>query len=116
LMLSSAAVHSGSSEQIKPTGFSNRERFRTAFRMKAYTLRQSSEETHTHTHPTVHRDSCTHRESVRANTHTHTHTTHTHTTHTQRERHTHTHTHTHTHPTHTQHSHTRTASEPRAQS
>uniref|UniRef100_A0A8C6TJ12 Potassium voltage-gated channel, KQT-like subfamily, member 3 n=1 Tax=Neogobius melanostomus TaxID=47308 RepID=A0A8C6TJ12_9GOBI len=29
----------------EPRGFSNRERFRTAFRMKAYTLRQSSEDT-----------------------------------------------------------------------
>ncbi|KAG7267841.1 hypothetical protein CRUP_000713 [Coryphaenoides rupestris] len=31
------------SREPKPAGFSNRERFRTAFRMKAYTLRQSSE-------------------------------------------------------------------------
>ncbi|XP_017350571.1 potassium voltage-gated channel subfamily KQT member 3 [Ictalurus punctatus] len=33
------------SKEAKPAGFSNRERFRTAFRMKAYSLRQSSEDT-----------------------------------------------------------------------
>ncbi|XP_062409032.1 potassium voltage-gated channel subfamily KQT member 3 [Sardina pilchardus] len=44
LLSSSALVHSGSSEPNKPAGFSNRERFRTAFRMRAYTLRQSSED------------------------------------------------------------------------
>ncbi|XP_048084548.1 potassium voltage-gated channel subfamily KQT member 3 isoform X1 [Alosa alosa] len=44
LMSSSTAMHSGSSEANKPAGFSNRDRFRTAFRMKAYTLRQSSED------------------------------------------------------------------------
>ncbi|XP_065122343.1 potassium voltage-gated channel subfamily KQT member 3 [Paramisgurnus dabryanus] len=33
------------SKEGKPAGFSNRERFRTAFRMKAYTMRQSSEDT-----------------------------------------------------------------------
>lgn len=36
------------SKEAKPAGFSNRERFRTAFRMKAYSLRQSSEGTDTH--------------------------------------------------------------------
>ncbi|XP_063076114.1 potassium voltage-gated channel subfamily KQT member 3 [Engraulis encrasicolus] len=43
-LLPSAPMHLGSSEPSKPGGFSNRERFRTAFRMKAYTLRQSSED------------------------------------------------------------------------
>ncbi|XP_062843464.1 potassium voltage-gated channel subfamily KQT member 3 [Trichomycterus rosablanca] len=32
------------SKEAKPAGFSNRERFRTAFRMKGYSLRQSSED------------------------------------------------------------------------
>ncbi|KAM6919181.1 potassium voltage-gated channel subfamily KQT member 3 [Xenentodon cancila] len=37
------SVEESPSKEPKPAGFSNRERFRTAFRMKAYTLRQSSE-------------------------------------------------------------------------
>lgn len=48
----------------KPAGFSNRERLRTAFRMRAYTLRQSSEGSSTpprsaphHLHA-PHRSSC----------------------------------------------------------
>uniref|UniRef100_A0A8C2EWK1 Potassium voltage-gated channel, KQT-like subfamily, member 3 n=1 Tax=Cyprinus carpio TaxID=7962 RepID=A0A8C2EWK1_CYPCA len=39
------AVEESPSKEGKPAGFSNRERFRTAFRMKAYALRQSSEDT-----------------------------------------------------------------------
>ena len=39
------AIEESPSKEPKPAGFSNRERFRTAFRMKAYTLRQSSEGT-----------------------------------------------------------------------
>ncbi|KAI7809806.1 putative potassium voltage-gated channel subfamily KQT member 3, partial [Triplophysa rosa] len=39
------AAEESPSKEGKPAGFSNRERFRTAFRMKAYTLRQSSEDT-----------------------------------------------------------------------
>lgn len=39
------AAEESPSKEGKPAGFSNRERFRTAFRMKAYTLRQSSEGT-----------------------------------------------------------------------
>ncbi|XP_026060948.1 potassium voltage-gated channel subfamily KQT member 3-like [Carassius auratus] len=38
-------VEESPSKEGKPAGFSNRERFRTAFRMKAYALRQSSEDT-----------------------------------------------------------------------
>ncbi|XP_051990960.1 potassium voltage-gated channel subfamily KQT member 3-like [Xyrauchen texanus] len=38
------AIEESPSKEGKPAGFSNRERFRTAFRMKAYTLRQSSED------------------------------------------------------------------------
>lgn len=38
-------VEDSPSKEAKPAGFSNRERFRTAFRMKANTLRQSSEGT-----------------------------------------------------------------------
>ncbi|XP_024124453.1 potassium voltage-gated channel subfamily KQT member 3 [Oryzias melastigma] len=38
------SVEDSPSKESKPAGFSNRERFRTAFRMKAYTLRQSSED------------------------------------------------------------------------
>ncbi|TKS79298.1 Potassium voltage-gated channel subfamily KQT member 3 KQT-like 3 [Collichthys lucidus] len=38
------SVEESPSKEPKPAGFSNRERFRTAFRMKAYTLRQSSED------------------------------------------------------------------------
>ncbi|XP_053738852.1 potassium voltage-gated channel subfamily KQT member 3 isoform X1 [Synchiropus splendidus] len=38
------SVEDSPSKEPKPAGFSNRERFRTAFRMKAYTLRQSSED------------------------------------------------------------------------
>uniref|UniRef100_A0A3Q3H143 Potassium voltage-gated channel, KQT-like subfamily, member 3 n=1 Tax=Labrus bergylta TaxID=56723 RepID=A0A3Q3H143_9LABR len=38
------AIEESPSKEPKPAGFSNRERFRTAFRMKAHTLRQSSEE------------------------------------------------------------------------
>lgn len=37
------SIEESPSKEPKPAGFSNRERFRTAFRMKAYTLRQSSE-------------------------------------------------------------------------
>ncbi len=37
------SIEESPSKDPKPAGFSNRERFRTAFRMKAYTLRQSSE-------------------------------------------------------------------------
>lgn len=37
------SVEESPSKEPKPAGFSNRERFRTAFRMKASTLRQSSE-------------------------------------------------------------------------
>uniref|UniRef100_A0A8C9SJ93 Potassium voltage-gated channel subfamily Q member 3 n=1 Tax=Scleropages formosus TaxID=113540 RepID=A0A8C9SJ93_SCLFO len=37
-------IEEGPSKEPKPAGFSNRERFRTAFRMKAYALRQSSED------------------------------------------------------------------------
>lgn len=43
------AAEESPSKEAKPAGFSNRERFRTAFRMKAYSLRQSSEGTRTHT-------------------------------------------------------------------
>uniref|UniRef100_A0A087X6K0 Potassium voltage-gated channel subfamily Q member 3 n=1 Tax=Poecilia formosa TaxID=48698 RepID=A0A087X6K0_POEFO len=39
------SIEESPSKEPKPAGFSNRERFRTAFRMKAYTLRQSSEDT-----------------------------------------------------------------------
>ncbi|XP_068605095.1 potassium voltage-gated channel subfamily KQT member 3 [Brachionichthys hirsutus] len=38
------SVEDSPSKEPKAAGFSNRERFRTAFRMKAYTLRQSSED------------------------------------------------------------------------
>ncbi|XP_067109005.1 potassium voltage-gated channel subfamily KQT member 3 [Osmerus mordax] len=38
------SIEESPSKEAKPAGFSNRERFRTAFRMKAYTLRQSSED------------------------------------------------------------------------
>ncbi|XP_029309008.1 potassium voltage-gated channel subfamily KQT member 3 [Cottoperca gobio] len=38
------SIEESPSKETKPAGFSNRERFRTAFRMKAYTLRQSSED------------------------------------------------------------------------
>ncbi|XP_042284427.1 potassium voltage-gated channel subfamily KQT member 3 [Thunnus maccoyii] len=38
------AIEESPSKEPKPAGFSNRERFRTAFRMKAYALRQSSED------------------------------------------------------------------------
>ena len=41
------SIEESPSKEAKPAGFSNRERFRTAFRMKAYTLRQSSEGTET---------------------------------------------------------------------
>ncbi|KAA0718742.1 Potassium voltage-gated channel subfamily KQT member 3 [Triplophysa tibetana] len=43
--LPAEAAEESPSKEGKPSGFSNRERFRTAFRMKAYTLRQSSEDT-----------------------------------------------------------------------
>lgn len=42
------AAEESPSKEAKPAGFSNRERFRTAFRMKAYSLRQSSEGTNAH--------------------------------------------------------------------
>ncbi|XP_062285555.1 potassium voltage-gated channel subfamily KQT member 3 [Scomber scombrus] len=38
------SIEESPSKEPKPAGFSNRERFRTAFRMKAYALRQSSED------------------------------------------------------------------------
>ncbi|XP_077368149.1 potassium voltage-gated channel subfamily KQT member 3 [Festucalex cinctus] len=38
------ALEESPSKEAKPAGFSNRERFRTAFRMRAATLRQSSED------------------------------------------------------------------------
>ncbi|XP_026230586.1 potassium voltage-gated channel subfamily KQT member 3 [Anabas testudineus] len=38
------SIEESPSKEPKPAGFSNRERFRTAFRMKANTLRQSSED------------------------------------------------------------------------
>ncbi|XP_054603046.2 potassium voltage-gated channel subfamily KQT member 3 [Nothobranchius furzeri] len=41
------------SKDSKPAGFSNRERFRTAFRMKAYSLRQSSEDAAALTDPAL---------------------------------------------------------------
>ncbi|CAB1325666.1 unnamed protein product, partial [Coregonus sp. 'balchen'] len=37
------SIEESPSKETKPGGFSNRERFRTAFRMKAYTMRQSSD-------------------------------------------------------------------------
>ncbi|KAM6954049.1 potassium voltage-gated channel subfamily KQT member 3 [Aplochiton taeniatus] len=40
----SDSIEESPSKEPKPAGFSNRERFRTAFRMRAYTLRQSSED------------------------------------------------------------------------
>ncbi|CAJ1072930.1 potassium voltage-gated channel subfamily KQT member 3 [Xyrichtys novacula] len=44
LMGNADAIEESPSKEPKPAGFSNRERFRTAFRMKAHTLRQSSED------------------------------------------------------------------------
>ncbi|XP_028987115.1 potassium voltage-gated channel subfamily KQT member 3 [Betta splendens] len=44
LMGTAECVEDSPSKEAKPAGFSNRERFRTAFRMKANTLRQSSED------------------------------------------------------------------------
>ncbi|XP_069576593.1 potassium voltage-gated channel subfamily KQT member 3 [Brachyistius frenatus] len=44
LMGNADSIEESPSKEPKPAGFSNRERFRTAFRMKAYTLRQSSED------------------------------------------------------------------------
>lgn len=41
--LNAESIEESPSKEPKPAGFSNRERFRTAFRMKAYTLRQSAE-------------------------------------------------------------------------
>ncbi|KAK6310272.1 hypothetical protein J4Q44_G00183270 [Coregonus suidteri] len=38
------SIEESPSKETKPGGFSNRERFRTAFRMKAYTMRQSSDD------------------------------------------------------------------------
>ncbi|KAL0966719.1 hypothetical protein UPYG_G00299240 [Umbra pygmaea] len=38
------SIEESPSKEHKPGGFSNRERFRTAFRMKAYAMRQSSED------------------------------------------------------------------------
>ncbi|KAM4556109.1 potassium voltage-gated channel subfamily KQT member 3 isoform 1-T2 [Fundulus diaphanus] len=43
-MVNAECIEESPSKEPKPAGFSNRERFRTAFRMKAYTLRQSSED------------------------------------------------------------------------
>lgn len=45
LMGNAECAEESPSKEPKPAGFSNRERFRTAFRMKANTLRQSSEGT-----------------------------------------------------------------------
>nr|XP_023671557.1 potassium voltage-gated channel subfamily KQT member 3 isoform X1 [Paramormyrops kingsleyae] len=42
--LNADGIEEGPPKEPKPAGFSNRERFRTAFRMKAYALRQSSED------------------------------------------------------------------------
>ncbi|XP_056148915.1 potassium voltage-gated channel subfamily KQT member 3 [Lampris incognitus] len=46
-------IEESPSKDPKPAGFSNRERFRTAFRMKAYTLRQSSEDAGTLAEPAL---------------------------------------------------------------
>lgn len=43
MTLNAESIEESPSKEPKPAGFSNRERFRTAFRMKAYTLRQSSD-------------------------------------------------------------------------
>lgn len=43
LMPGNPDIEESPSKEPKPGGFSNRERFRTAFRMKAYTMRQSSD-------------------------------------------------------------------------
>ena len=45
LMGPADSIEESPSKEPKPAGFSNRERFRTAFRMKAYTMRQGSEGT-----------------------------------------------------------------------
>ncbi|XP_069047049.1 potassium voltage-gated channel subfamily KQT member 3 [Lepisosteus oculatus] len=42
--MSTDTIEESPSKEPKPGGFSNRERFRTAFRMKAYAFRQSSED------------------------------------------------------------------------
>lgn len=47
IAVNAESIEESPSKEPKPAGFSNRERFRTAFRMKAYTLRQSSEGTNT---------------------------------------------------------------------
>ncbi|XP_058483154.1 potassium voltage-gated channel subfamily KQT member 3 [Solea solea] len=47
------SIEESPSKEPKPAGFSNRERFRTAFRMKAYTLRQSSEDAGALADPTL---------------------------------------------------------------
>ncbi|XP_033991868.1 potassium voltage-gated channel subfamily KQT member 3 isoform X2 [Trematomus bernacchii] len=44
LMGPADSIEESPSKEPKPAGFSNRERFRTAFRMKAYTMRQGSED------------------------------------------------------------------------
>nr|XP_057931496.1 potassium voltage-gated channel subfamily KQT member 3 isoform X2 [Doryrhamphus excisus] len=44
LAANTESMEDSPSKEPKPAGFSNRERFRTAFRMKASTLRQSSED------------------------------------------------------------------------
>ncbi|XP_024275684.1 potassium voltage-gated channel subfamily KQT member 3 [Oncorhynchus tshawytscha] len=44
LMPGNPDIEESPSKEPKPGGFSNRERFRTAFRMKAYTMRQSSDD------------------------------------------------------------------------
>uniref|UniRef100_A0A8C7L2G0 Potassium voltage-gated channel subfamily Q member 3 n=1 Tax=Oncorhynchus kisutch TaxID=8019 RepID=A0A8C7L2G0_ONCKI len=44
LMPGNPDIEESPSKETKPGGFSNRERFRTAFRMKAYTMRQSSDD------------------------------------------------------------------------
>ncbi|KAL4623374.1 potassium voltage-gated channel subfamily KQT member 3 isoform X1 [Arapaima gigas] len=49
--VNSETIEEGPSKEPKPAGFSNRERFRTAFRMKAYALRQSSEDAGAPTEP-----------------------------------------------------------------
>lgn len=47
IAVNAESIEESPSKEPKPAGFSNRERFRTAFRMKAYTLRQSSEGSNT---------------------------------------------------------------------
>ncbi|XP_054623680.1 potassium voltage-gated channel subfamily KQT member 3 [Dunckerocampus dactyliophorus] len=53
LAANTESVEDSPSKEPKPAGFSNRERFRTAFRMKASTLRQSSEDAATLPEPVL---------------------------------------------------------------